>query len=57
MMSNESEEKVSVSLWSQMKFFRKYYGIIWFICSQLGMAFFIIARIANDYIMGHWAYH
>merc|ERR1711871_1334448 len=55
-MSKEEDEKVIAGFLPQMNFFLKYYGLIWFICSQLGMAFFVACRLTNDYILGEWAY-
>jgi ABC-type proline/glycine betaine transport system ATPase subunit len=52
MMSDEADEKISTSLALQLRFFVKYYGVLWIICSQLGMAFFVACRLANDFILG-----
>ena len=55
-MSDEADEKISTSFAAQMHFFYRYYGITFFIFSQVGMALYVVARMSNDYILGEWAY-
>lgn len=55
-MSKEEDEKVDASFGPQVRFFYDYYGLFWMFLMQLGMAFFIACRLANDYILGEWAY-
>ena len=55
MTTDENEEDVDVAFSTVFRFFKRYYGCSWLITSQLGMLYFTLARIANDYILGDWA--
>lgn len=52
MMTNESDEKLDMSICAQLGFFRKYYGIFFMVFSQLTFAYMVANRLTIDYILG-----
>jgi hypothetical protein len=56
-MTDENEEKIQISFITYKKWFGRYYGISFFIVSQLTMFFFTFSRITSDYVIGYWAHN
>jgi len=55
MMTDENEEKISVSGKVYWQFYSRYYGFWFVVCSQLSLILFTGAKILNDYLIGQWA--
>lgn len=56
MMTNEEDEKISLSFGVYKRFFLTYYGWSWLFCSQLAMCTVTGVTVLNDYLVGSWAY-
>lgn len=54
MTTKEDDEKIETTFSDQVKFFCRYYGLTWFLVSQLGMAYFAVMRSLNDICIATW---
>lgn len=55
LMVDENDEKISINFGLYWRFYSKYYGFWFMVCSQLSLILFTAAKILNDYLVGSWA--
>lgn len=55
-ISDENDEIIKIDFNCYKRYFMNYYGGWTFIIlSQLSMIFFIVSKLANDYMIGAWS--
>ena len=56
-ITDENEENIQISFGTYKRWFSRYYGLSFLICTQLAMLLFASSRIASDYTIGYWAHN
>lgn len=55
-MTDEQDEKISVTFRSYYDYYKNYYGGMKFLSlSLLTMSLFLVSKMSADYLIGHWA--
>ena len=56
-MTDENDEDIILSFGVYWKLYWRYYGPAFFFCANGVMCLFVTSRLANDYLVGTWAFN